>query len=196
MNALLTGIVPVFAMIALGWGLKKRAFLADDGWRAVERLTYFAFYPAFLIPAVWRADFAGGTAGPVALGTVGAAMVVAGLTVLAKPALKISDPAFTSVFQGVIRWNGFVFLPVAGAVLDAGCGTGVLAIAARRLGFEDVTAVDSDPLSVEATVANARRNGVGLTVARPLRVVAGRVDDLDTRLRRLEATARERVPAG
>jgi predicted permease len=127
-SALLTGIVPVFAMIALGWGLKKRAFLDDDGWRAVERLTYFAFYPAFLIPAVWRADFAGGTAGPVALGTVGAAMVVAGLTVLAKPALKISDPAFTSVFQGVIRWNGFVFLPVAGAVFGP-TGLGMAAVA-------------------------------------------------------------------
>ncbi|MDO9588999.1 MAG: AEC family transporter [Brevundimonas sp.] len=128
MSALLTGVVPVFAMIALGWGLKWRAFLSDDGWRAVERLTYFAFYPAFLIPAVWRADFTGGAAGPVALGTVGAAMVVAGLTVLAKPALRISDPAFTSVFQGVIRWNGFVFLPVAGAVFGP-TGLGVAAVA-------------------------------------------------------------------
>jgi len=128
MSALLTGVVPVFAMIALGWGLKWRAFLTDDGWRAVERLTYFAFYPAFLIPAVWRADFAGGAAGPVALGTVGAAMVVAGLTVLAKPALPISDPAFTSVFQGVVRWNGFVFLPVAGAVFGP-TGLGVAAVA-------------------------------------------------------------------
>lgn len=128
MTALLTGVVPVFAMIALGWGLKWRAFLSDDGWRAVERLTYFIFYPAFLIPAVWRADFAGGSAGPVALGTVGAALVLAGLTVLAKPALRISDPAFTSVFQGVIRWNGFVFLPVAGAVFGP-TGLGVAAVA-------------------------------------------------------------------
>ncbi|HRJ64677.1 MAG TPA: AEC family transporter, partial [Brevundimonas sp.] len=63
-----------------------------------------------------------------ALGTVGAAMVVAGLTVLAKPALKISDPAFTSVFQGVIRWNGFVFLPVAGAVFGP-TGLGIAAVA-------------------------------------------------------------------
>lgn len=57
-------------------------------------------------------------------------------------------------------------LPVVGPVLDAGCGTGVLSIAARRLGFPDVTAVDFDPLSVDATVANARRNGVALTVGR------------------------------
>jgi len=53
-----------------------------------------------------------------------------------------------------------------GSLLDAGCGSGVLAVAARRLGWEPVTAVDHDPLSVAATVENARRNGVALTVAR------------------------------
>lgn len=57
-------------------------------------------------------------------------------------------------------------LPAGGPLLDAGCGSGILAIAARRLGFGPVTAIDSDPLSVDATVANARRNGVALTVAR------------------------------
>lgn len=116
MTALLAGIVPVFAMIALGWGLKVRGLLADDGWRAVERLTYFIFYPAFLTPAVWGANFDAGTAGPVALSTIGVSFTVALATLAAKPAMRISDPAFTSVFQGVIRWNGFVFLPVAGAV--------------------------------------------------------------------------------
>ena len=128
MTALLAGIVPVFAMIALGWGLKMRSFLADDGWRAVERLTYFIFYPTFLIPAVWGADFGAGTAGPVALATIGISFAVAGLTLAAKPWLPVSDPGFTSVFQGVIRWNGFVFLPVAGAVFGpAGLGTAAVA---------------------------------------------------------------------
>lgn len=57
-------------------------------------------------------------------------------------------------------------LEAGGALLDAGCGSGVLAIAARRLGWDHVTAVDNDPLSVDATVANARRNGVALTAGR------------------------------
>lgn len=128
MSGLLAGIVPVFAMIALGWALKVRGLLADEGWRAVERLTYFVFYPAFLVPAVWKADFSAGTAGPVALSTIGVSFAVALLTLAAKPALKISDPSFTSVFQGVIRWNGFVFLPVAGAVFgSAGLGTAAVA---------------------------------------------------------------------
>ncbi len=56
--------------------------------------------------------------------------------------------------------------PGRGRLLDLGCGSGVLAIAAARLGFEPVLAVDFDPLSVEATAANAVVNGVTLEVAR------------------------------
>jgi ribosomal protein L11 methyltransferase len=50
----------------------------------------------------------------------------------------------------------------AGALADLGCGSGVLAIAASKLGFEPVTALDSDRAAVEATVRNARANGVEL----------------------------------
>jgi ribosomal protein L11 methyltransferase len=47
-----------------------------------------------------------------------------------------------------------------GSLLDAGCGSGVLAIAAAKLGFEPVYAVDVDPQAIEATDRNARANGV------------------------------------
>ena len=53
-----------------------------------------------------------------------------------------------------------------GACVDLGCGSGVLAIAAARLGFSPVLALDYDPLSVEATIENARVNGVSLDVRR------------------------------
>jgi ribosomal protein L11 methyltransferase len=47
-----------------------------------------------------------------------------------------------------------------GSLLDVGCGSGVLSIAAALLGFRPVLAVDVDPQAVEATLANARANGV------------------------------------
>jgi ribosomal protein L11 methyltransferase len=53
-----------------------------------------------------------------------------------------------------------------GPLLDVGCGSGVLSVAARRLGWTPVTAIDHDQLCVDATTSNARRNGVALTVAR------------------------------
>jgi ribosomal protein L11 methyltransferase len=54
--------------------------------------------------------------------------------------------------------------PGRGPLVDVGCGSGVLAIAAARLGWEPVVAVDYDPLSVEATRDNAAVNGVALDV--------------------------------
>lgn len=54
-------------------------------------------------------------------------------------------------------------------VLDVGCGSGILAIAALKLGAVTALGVDTDPIAVEATTANARRNAV----ARRLRVRHG-----------------------
>jgi len=53
-----------------------------------------------------------------------------------------------------------------GGFLDLGCGSGVLAIAAARLGWDPVVALDYDPASVEAAVDNARVNGVRIEVGR------------------------------
>ncbi len=45
-------------------------------------------------------------------------------------------------------------------VLDLGCGSGILAVGAARLGAARVLALDTDPIAVEATAENAQRNAV------------------------------------
>lgn len=57
-------------------------------------------------------------------------------------------------------------LPAGGPLVDLGSGSGVLGIAAGKLGWGPVRAVDSDLAAVEASTANARRNGVALEVGR------------------------------
>jgi ribosomal protein L11 methyltransferase len=51
-----------------------------------------------------------------------------------------------------------------GSLLDIGCGSGVLSIAAARLGFDPVIAVDHDSAALDATVRNAHANDVELEV--------------------------------
>jgi len=58
-----------------------------------------------------------------------------------------------------LRWLDQV--PLRGQTLvDFGCGSGILAIAAIALGARSAIAVDHDPLALEATLANAAANGV------------------------------------
>ena len=49
-------------------------------------------------------------------------------------------------------------------LIDYGCGSGVLAIAALKLGAEHAVAVDIDPQAVTATIENAGRNGVATRI--------------------------------
>ena len=51
--------------------------------------------------------------------------------------------------------------PAGGQVLDLGCGSGILAIAAAKFGAAHVLAVDNDPIAVEATEENKEVNHVG-----------------------------------
>ena len=51
-----------------------------------------------------------------------------------------------------------------GSLLDAGCGSGVVAVAAARFGFAPVVAVDLDEVAVEVAALTARANGVEIDV--------------------------------
>lgn len=130
MTALLAGVLPVFVLIAVGYGLRKSDFLPDATWRPIEKLSIHLLYPGFLIPAIWSADISGGRAGAAGLAAVSAVLIIATVTLLAKPLIRLDGPAYTSLFQGVIRWNSFVFLPVIQSVY----GPDGLALAAVVIG--------------------------------------------------------------
>lgn len=103
------------------------------------------------------------------------------------------------------------FIWPGATVLDVGCGSGVLAVTAARLGAPYVEAIDISPAAIEATAANAARNGVAgaVTVSgRPLANVEEQFDivlanllapvvvDLATDLRRVLAPSGALIVSG
>ena len=76
-----------------------------------------------------------------------------------------------------LEWLDSLDLP-GKTVLDIGCGSGVLAIAALKLGADAATATDIDPQALRATEDNATRNGVAgrLDVAASDPVISARFD--------------------
>ena len=73
-------------------------------------------------------------------------------------------PTTRLCLAGIERWADDGLLEHGSApdgrarLLDVGCGSGVLAVAAGLLGAGELVGVDTDPIAVEATLANARRN--------------------------------------
>ena len=79
-----------------------------------------------------------------------------------------------------------------GSLLDIGCGSGVLAIAGRKLGFEPVIALDHDPVTLEAAATNARANEVTIDL-RLLEALEDELPEADTAVVNISATAIETV---
>jgi malonate transporter and related proteins len=127
MSPILLGVLPIFALIFLGWGLKASNFIPADTWPPIERIAYFVFYPGFLVPATWSADFASASAGALSMATIASIGIVAAAVLALRPLIKVDGPAYTSVFQGCLRWNSFVFLPLVLALFGQE-GAGLAAI--------------------------------------------------------------------
>ncbi|HEY3363636.1 MAG TPA: 50S ribosomal protein L11 methyltransferase [Symbiobacteriaceae bacterium] len=71
-----------------------------------------------------------------------------------------------------LRWLERVVKPGA-SVIDVGTGSGILAIAAARLGAGAITAIDIDPVAVQVAHENVAKNGVAVNVR------AGTLDQVD-----------------
>lgn len=122
MTEILTALIPVFALIALGHVMKRRQLIADAFWSPAEKITYFMFFPALLLSNTAKADFAGiDDLAPMIIAAIVGVLGICAFAIWLRPRLAIDGPAFTSVFQGTIRPN--VYLGIAAAVAlfgDAG----------------------------------------------------------------------------
>lgn len=130
MIGIVLSLLPVFALIALGAAVARTPLLKAEGWAALERVNYWVLFPALLFESIVSAELKSGEAGRLALALIIADLVIAGGVFLSRPVLKLSGPAFTSVLQGSIRWNGYVGLGIVAAVLgNEGLGFGAVAAA-------------------------------------------------------------------
>lgn len=98
--------------------------------------------------------------GPLAVAPLDAPAPAAPVVLRLDPGMAFGTGAHPTT-QLCLDW--LAARPLAGkTVLDYGCGSGILAIAAGLLGARRVVAVDEDPQALTATDQNARRNGVSV----------------------------------
>lgn len=127
---LLDALAPVVLVIALGYALRRSGFMPRPAWAPVERLVYYVFFPAFMFSELARAPLAGLPVGAVAATLVGAQLAMTGVAALVGRALLLPGPTYTSVLQGLIRWNSYVALALIPPLFGAGAlPLGALAIA-------------------------------------------------------------------
>lgn len=145
MNEIAASLIPVFLQIALGFAIKRIGFPGDAFWPFVERLTYFVLFPPFLFATITAADLRGYDVGPMALGLLTAIAIIGALVAVTRHIFHFSGPAYSSVFQGAVRWNSFMALATIASLYGhngmalASVGFGVLVPVANLLSVYTVT---------------------------------------------------------
>ncbi len=115
MDKVLAALAPVFLLILLGWAVRASRVVSAEALGHVNRFGYFVLYPAFLFTTIASASLESADAGPFVFGALGGFLCVVALTLGARLFIK-DGPAFTSVFQGATRWNGFAILAAAAEI--------------------------------------------------------------------------------
>lgn len=111
--ALLLALLPIALLIMLGAWLKHRAFLADSFWGQAERLGYYILLPALFFHGLATVKLEGMPVQGMILTLVLSTLLVAASVMLTRPLVRADDAAFTSVFQGSVRFNNYVGVSAA-----------------------------------------------------------------------------------
>ena len=129
--SLALSVLPLLFVIAVGYALAKSAIIPRGSWAAIETLSFRGLIPATLVLAIARSDLSVERFGGFAVALVMTLALLTGLALALRllPQARLGNPAFTSLFQGSIRWNAFVALAAAEQFLDGGLAILAVAIA-------------------------------------------------------------------
>ncbi len=116
MGQVILATLPIFLLIFVGTLVYRRGFLGQGFWRETEKLIYFVLFPCLLLESVAKAQLGDLEILPMAGAILCAMAVMTALMLTLRPWLGVDGPAFTSMYQGVIRMNTYLAFAVAAGV--------------------------------------------------------------------------------
>ncbi len=116
MTTLLSSLLAVFMVIMAGFAARQFKLIDEASWRGFEAVTYHILIPALVIHTLAFAKLGGLPVLAVGGSLVLGALMMTALLLVLRPSLGragIDGAAFTSVYQGAVRWQTFIALAVA-----------------------------------------------------------------------------------
>ncbi len=133
-------LFPDFALILLGYALRRWMSLGDHFWTGLEKLVYFVLFPALLFNAITKTPISFAAVPLIGVGAIAMAGAML-LALLARPLLKLTPISYASQFQCSFRYNSYVGLAVA-AKLHGAAGLAAMGIlAGGMVPFANLAAV-------------------------------------------------------
>ncbi|MES2215347.1 MAG: AEC family transporter [Pseudomonadota bacterium] len=127
MQHILWSILPIFLITMLGSIIKHKWITSDEFWRGLEKLSYFLLFPVLLFNNIAVADFSSSTLTRLIVGLILATSIVSIGLIMYDRKYPLDKAQFTSIFQGSIRYNNYIFFAL-GAALHGSDGMSIVAV--------------------------------------------------------------------
>ena len=105
--------MPDIALIAIGFALSRKADWGPDLWPGIEKLTYYALFPALLFGSLLRNPVQWTLARDLGLGVLAVIAAAAVVGALARPVLRPPDLRMSSALQCAYRFNSYVAMAIS-----------------------------------------------------------------------------------
>lgn len=133
-------LFPDFALILLGYALRRWMPLGEHFWNGIEKLVYFILFPALLFNAITKTPLSFAAVPLMATGAAAMAGAML-LALLARPLLLLSPISYASQFQCSFRFNSYIGFAVA-AKLHGAAGLAAMGLlAGGMVPFANIAAV-------------------------------------------------------
>jgi len=110
-----SALIPVFSLILIGYFFKKISFPSHEFWPMADKLTYFVLMPSLLIYKLSTATFDSNSITFV-LSSILAIFFTMVVLIIFNKISPTKNESFTSIVQGGIRFNTYVFLAISGSI--------------------------------------------------------------------------------
>ncbi|MGV2433412.1 MAG UNVERIFIED_CONTAM: AEC family transporter [Rickettsiaceae bacterium] len=141
MKEIFFSILPIFIITLLGSGIRRYWLTADEFWRGLEKLSYYLLFPCILFNYISTAQISSGSLVTIVMGLIISTSIVSVGLVLYQRNNEIEKSEFTSVFQGSVRYNSYIFFGLGSSLYgDAGLAI-VSVVSAYMIIFTNVISV-------------------------------------------------------
>lgn len=111
-------LLPVFLLISLGYLFKHLKFPDESFWLHLDRFNYFVLFPALLVSKLSTAKINENINFDLIIVAALALLILSILILLINKLIKFENSALTSIYQGAVRFNTYVFLALSYALLS------------------------------------------------------------------------------
>ena len=141
MNEIFYSTLPIFLITLLGSIIKNKWLTSEEFWRGIEKLSYFVLFPAMLFNYVSTADLSVASIIKLVVALIISTILVSFGLIVYQKKYKIDKVQFTSIFQGSIRYNSYIFFGVSSPLLGPSGLSIVAVISSYMIIFTNILSV-------------------------------------------------------